>query len=119
MTATNPVVSAYLDTWNETDPAARRALLDAHWTPAAAYTDPLADVAGADQLDATIDAVQQQFPGFVFTPLGEPDAHHDQVRFRWGLGPAGAEPVVEGSDVVLTESGRIARVLGFLDKLPS
>ena len=67
-----------------------------------------------------IAAVHEQFPGFVFTALGEPDAHHQQVRFRWGLGPAGAEPVVEGFDVVVLDGdGRIADVRGFLDKVPA
>ena len=79
----------YLACWNETDPAARRALLEAHWAADATYTDPLADVAGHDALDATIAAVQAQFPGWVFAPGGPVDAHHQQARFTWTLGPAG------------------------------
>ncbi|MEU0472430.1 hypothetical protein ACFW5S_30570 [Streptomyces olivaceus] len=55
----------------------------------------------------------------MFTQVGEIDAHHRQVRLRWGLGPEGAEPVVVGFDVlVLDESGRIRDVRGFLDKVP-
>ncbi|MCW2756727.1 MAG: hypothetical protein JWO46_473 [Nocardioidaceae bacterium] len=109
----------YLATWNETDPEARRALLAEHWSEAPSYTDPMAAVAGRDQVDATVAAVHQQFPGFVFSALGEPDAHHDQLRFTWGLGPAGEEPVVVGFDVVVTdEAGRIDTVLGFLDRVP-
>ena len=42
------------------------------------------------------------------------------VRFGWGLGPYGAEPVVLGFDVVTTDAdGRIATVVGFLDKVPA
>ncbi|MGH8862139.1 MAG: nuclear transport factor 2 family protein, partial [Jatrophihabitantaceae bacterium] len=42
------------------------------------------------------------------------------ARFAWGLGPAGAEPIVEGFDVVVLDGDdRIATVLGFLDKVPS
>ena len=75
---------------------------------------------GRAQITATIGAVQEQFPGFVFTPVGPSDAHHDLTRFRWGLGPAGAEPVVVGLDVVrIDEAGRIASVAGFLDVVPS
>ncbi len=110
----------YLATWNETDAAARRARLERDWSEGVTYVDPMAEVTGRDQLDATIAAVQQQFPGFVFSALGEADAHHSQARFRWGLGPAGSEPVVEGSDVVLTDAdGRITGVYGFLDKVPT
>lgn len=113
------IATTYLATWNETDPAARRALLERRWSEGVTYVDPLAEVAGHADLDATIAAVHQQFPGFVFTALGDVDAHHAQARFRWGLGPAGAEPVVEGSDVVVTDAdGRIAEVYGFLDKVP-
>lgn len=113
------VSTHYLATWNATDPAERQRLLAEHWRADATYVDPMAEVAGRDQLDAAIAAVHTQFPGFVFTPLGAADAHHGRTRFRWGLGPVGAEPVVEGSDVVVTDTdGRIAAVHGFLDKVP-
>ena len=114
------VADAYLDCWNETDAATRRALLEQWFTADVSYVDPLAEVTGLEQFDAAIAAVRQQFPGFVFTALGDVDGHHRLARFRWGLGPAGAEPVVEGSDVVVTDAdGRIRSVLGFLDRVPS
>ncbi len=110
----------YLACWNETDPAARRALIEQLWAEDATYTDPLADVCGLDQIAATIAAVQQQFPGFVFTTGSAVDAHHNQARFTWGLGPRDADPVIEGFDVlVLDDTGRIESVHGFLDKLPA
>jgi ketosteroid isomerase-like protein len=113
------LIDRYLACWNETDVDARRALLDERWTAEATYVDPMAEVQGRDQLDATIAAVHAQFPGFVFTPSGPVDAHHNVARFTWGLGPDGAEPVVVGFDVVVTdEDGRIASVNGFLDRVP-
>ncbi|WP_406149705.1 nuclear transport factor 2 family protein [Streptomyces sp. NBC_01012] len=113
------VVQQYLATWNATGDE-RAALLSKHWSPAATYTDPMAEVSGHAGITAVIDAVRAQFPGFVFNPVGETDAHHRQVRFRWGLGPEGAEPLVIGFDVlVLDESGRIQDVHGFLDKVPA
>lgn len=119
-TTSTDLREAYLACWNATDAATRRDLLERHWSADATYVDPLAEAAGHDQLDAAIAAVQAGFPGWVFTALGAPDAHHRQVRFRWGLGPVGAEPVVEGSDVVLTDDhGRITTVLGFLDRVPA
>jgi hypothetical protein len=63
--------------------------------------------------------VQQQFPDFVFTLGGAVDAHHEQARFSWHLGPAGAaEPVVVGFDVAVLDGDRIGSVYGFLDKVP-
>jgi len=109
----------YLACWNATDAGERWHLLQQHWADDCRYVDPLADVQGRAAVDATIAAVQEQFPGFVFTPAGPVDAHHDVARFQWGLGPAGADPVVIGFDVVTTDAdGRIRTVTGFLDRIP-
>ena len=97
----------YLATWNETDPERRRELLETHWADGATYTDPLAAARGRVEIDATIAAVQAQFPDFVLTPVGPLDQHHRQARFGWGLGPAGAEPVVVGFDVVVLTAGPV------------
>jgi hypothetical protein len=112
-------VTAYIDAWNATDPGERAALLDRLATDDVRYVDPLADVTGRDGLGGVIGAAQQQFPGMRFTLVSGPDAHHDVVRFSWGLGPEGAEPVVVGTDsVLLAEDGRFALVTGYLDKVP-
>ncbi|AEW94826.1 MULTISPECIES: nuclear transport factor 2 family protein [Streptomycetaceae] len=114
------LVERYLATWNERDATARRAAVDALWAEHGRYTDPLADAEGRDAIDATIAAVQAQFPDFVFRPGGPVDAHHNLARFTWELGPADGEPLVVGFDVaVLDDSGRIESVHGFLDKVPS
>ncbi|GAA0560039.1 nuclear transport factor 2 family protein [Paractinoplanes ferrugineus] len=113
------VVDRYLAAWNETDPARRRAAIDALFTADVRYVDPIASVEGRDALDALIGGVQQQFPGLAFTSGGPVDAHHEQGRFTWHLGAAGAEPLVVGFDVAeLGDDGRIRRVFGFLDKAP-
>jgi hypothetical protein len=114
------VVERYIDSWNQTDPQRRRQLVDELWAEDARYVDPMAEANGRNEVDAMIGAVQGQFPGFVFTLLGPVDAHHRQARFTWGLGPAGAEPVVVGFDVaVADEDGRLSSILGFLDKVPA
>jgi hypothetical protein len=114
------IAERYLAAWNEKDAAKRRSLVDELWAPDGSYTDPLADAHGRAEIDGLIGAVQAQFPDFVFTLGGAVDAHHDQARFSWHLGPAGApEPVVIGFDVaVLDGNGRLRSVYGFLDKVP-
>jgi hypothetical protein len=117
------VIERYIASWNQTDPQLRRKLIDEVWAPDASYIDPLAEAHGRDAIDATIAAVQAQFPGFTFTLLDAVDAHHNQARFSWGLGPAdapsGTEPLVVGFDVAVADSdGRLTSVLGFLDKVP-
>jgi hypothetical protein len=115
MTVTD-LVARYLETWNETDPAARRKAIDELWAPDGAYTDPIAAAHGRDQIDATIAAVQGQFPGLAFTLAGPVDAHHGTARFTWSLG----DELVIGFDVLaLDANGQISKVYGFLDKVPS
>jgi hypothetical protein len=113
------IVDTYLATWNA-EGAERAQLLADHWSADVSYVDPLAEVSGHAELSALIDGVQAQFPGFVFSQVSDVDAHHQQMRFSWGLGPAGEEPVVIGFDVVVLDSaGRISDVRGFLDKVPA
>ena len=113
------IAERYIAAWNEADPARRRAILAESWSPQATYIDPLASVEGHDGVDALIAGVQQRFPGFGFKLLGEPNGYGDQVRFSWTLGPAAGEPPIQGSDVVTLKGGRIASVIGFLDKVPA
>jgi limonene-1,2-epoxide hydrolase len=113
------LIEKYIAAWNETDAAARRQLLEDVYTPDAAYTDPLAAVTGRDQIDALIAGAQNQFAGLEFRLAGPVDAHHDVARFTWHLGPRDAEPIVVGFDVAVIADGRIAKVHGFLDKVPA
>jgi hypothetical protein len=110
----------YIATWNETDPSARRALIDEVWAVGGRYIDPMAEVSGRDQIDAVIATVQGQFAGMTFRLAGAVDGHHDQARFTWELGPDGTDALVVGFDVAQRDAdGRLSLVLGFLDKVPS
>jgi hypothetical protein len=114
------VAARYIDTWNETDPAARRVAINRLWADDARYVDPLAAAHGRDEIDTTIAAVQTQFPAFKFRLAGPVDGHHGQCRFGWELGPTGGDAAVAGFDVaVLTDDGRLQTVLGFLDRVPA
>ncbi|MBF6547751.1 nuclear transport factor 2 family protein [Nocardia brasiliensis] len=113
------IVAQYLEAWNTTDAAGRKAAVARVFTETAGYTDPLMAVTGHDAIDAGIAAAQAQFPGWTFRLAGPVDAHHDQVRFTWELGPADAPAVVVGFDVAVLEQGKIANVYGFLDRVPA
>jgi hypothetical protein len=121
MTDFQTLAQRYIATWNETDAAARAEAVAALYAEDARYTDPLVDAEGREAITATIGAVQQQFPGFVFRLAGPVDAHHDQARFSWELGPAGdPDAPIAGFDVaVRDEAGRLTTVFGFLDRVPS
>jgi len=119
MTMFDELAQRYIAAWNETDPAARRAAVDELYSEAARYVDPMALAEGRGAIAATIAAVRGQFPGFVFRLAGPVDAHHDQARFSWELGPAGQQAPIVGFDVAVTDgAGRLQTVLGFLDKVP-
>ena len=117
---TDPVTIArrYIDLWNERTATRRRELLSQNWTNDASYVDPLMTGNGRDGIDALISGVQQRFPDFRFSLIGEPDGYGDHVRFSWGLGPDGVDSPIKGTDFAVLKDGRIMRVTGFLDQVP-
>lgn len=119
MDTIHDLVRDYMAIWNESDPVRRRATVDAVFTEDCGYTDPNVVLAGRDAIDQFIGVVRKRLTGVVFTVAGEVDHHHDQARFAWHAGPAGAEePLVAGFDVAVLDGGRISRLYGFLDKVP-
>jgi hypothetical protein len=120
-TAVETTVDAYLQTWNETDPAARAALIEQALGADLWYRDPMLEADGREAYDAMIAAVQAQMPGLVMTRTSPIDAHRDLVRFNWALGAPGEAPVFAGLDVAKTDAdGRLHRIIGFAgDTIPA
>ena len=115
----NHIAANYIALWNEADADKRRELFDETWTSNAFYRDPLMAGSGATEISGLVAAVHDRFPGFVFMLSGDADGFGDQLRFSWGLGPKGAEPIIKGTDFVTCEGDRIASVTGFLDLVPA
>jgi hypothetical protein len=113
------VAEQYIALWNETDEARRMKLLETHWADDARYVDPIMQGNGRAQISALVGGVHQRYPGFRFALKGRADGHGDQLRFSWTLGPRGAEDLIEGTDFVRLEAGRLQSVTGFLDKVPA
>ena len=112
------IAEQYIAVWNETDAGRRLAMLESHWRADATYVDPVMQGAGHAQISALIGGVHQRYPGFRFKLKGQADAHGENLRFSWMLGPSGAEDLVEGTDFVRIEGGKLQSVTGFLDKVP-
>jgi len=79
---------------------------------------------GPVEIDAMLGAVQAKFPGFVLKRTSKIDSHvaagERYVRFAWSLGPEAGPSVVEGVDFcALDGEGRLASVVGFIDKMPA
>ena len=113
------IAARYIALWNEREASVRARLLEEDWARGATYCDPMAQVAGHSDISALIGAVQARFPEFRFELTSVPNGYGEHLRFSWGLGPIGVDPVIEGSDVVTLEGNRIGRVVGFLDKVPA
>ena len=115
---TATVAERYLAAWNATDPAERRAALEATWTPECRFTDPMADTTGYDELAAFMGGVDAQFAGHRFVLSSDVDTHHDLVRLTWDLvGPDGTVAAVGHDTLTLAADGRIAVVTGFFGPL--
>jgi hypothetical protein len=109
----------YIASWNETNPAARRQMVDGLWIEDARYTDPMMKAEGQVGISALIGGVHTQFPGYRFALSGQPDSHGPYVRFSWSLAPADGPVVARGTDFgAVAPDGRLAEVTGFLDQVP-
>ena len=114
LTTLERTVDAYLQTWNETDPATRSALIGQALAADLWYRDPMLEADGLEAYDAMIAAVQAQMPGLVMSRTSPIDAHRDVLRFNWALGAPGEAPVFAGLDVAKTDAdGRLHRIIGF------
>jgi hypothetical protein len=119
MSTIDSVIESYVASWNETDPARRKSALAASCAAAASYRDPVMVSDGQAGLDAMLAGVQAKFPGFVLKRISKVDSHNGAVRFAWSLGPAAGPSVVEGVDfATLAPDGKLAAIVGFIDKMP-
>ena len=111
------IANIYLAAWNEADEFRRRELLDQGWAADARYVDPLMHGDGHEGVARMIGIARTQFPGHEFALSGTPDGHGVYVRFSWTLASTNGAAVAGGTDLVrLNDQGRIAEVVGFLDR---
>jgi hypothetical protein len=114
----NELIDRYIAIWNETDEERRRSLIARTWAEDASYLDPVLQADGPASIDAMVRAVHERFPGHRFRRTGDPDAHHDRVRFSWELAPDRGAAGVSGTDfAVLTTDRRFQAVTGFFDQV--
>jgi hypothetical protein len=118
VTDVTTTVDAYIDMWNEEDPATRDALIRRAWAEGATYVDPLLEASGHAGLDEMVAGVHEQFPGHRFRRTSAVDAHHGLVRFGWELSAPDGAVTVAGIDVgIIGDDGRLTRLAGFFGEL--
>jgi len=113
------LASGYIAAWNETDAGKRHAMIETVFAPNAEYRDPIMQGDGHAGIGALIAGVHERFPGFRFALRGDASGFADRLRFSWTLGPDGIEAPMEGTDFVEIADGRMSRITGFLDKVPT
>ena len=107
-----------IEVFGEPDAMKRKGVIAELWNEDGVFVDPFGRVVGRDAINESVSHLHQKFPGFVFTPIGSPEAFHDIGRLSWGHGPAGQEPKVKGVDIVSVRDGRIVSLYTFIDAMP-
>jgi catechol 2,3-dioxygenase-like lactoylglutathione lyase family enzyme len=102
------------DVWNEPDPRARLAKLQALYHANIAFFDHEGAVNGVDALNARITKLQHTHPGFRFT-TARIDNSNNVVRYEWRYGPAAKPGMITGMDLIVLENGRIRSLNTFVD----
>ena len=118
-TTTTATIDTYLAAYNETDAAARDALLAVAFVADGRLVDPPLAGEGREGISEMMGMVHQQFPGHTFRRSTGVDEHHDHVRYGWELLDGDGNVALAGMDVGLLDgSGRLVHVAGFFGPLP-
>jgi hypothetical protein len=99
--------ASLLDVFGERDPNLRRQAIARTYAEDIGFYDPEGPVYGYDALDAKVQTLLDDAPGFVFTADGPVRESVGLGYLAWTFGPAGGEPVVRGFDIALVEDERI------------
>lgn len=103
-----------LEVFGERDPQLRAAAIGRTYAEDIVFSDPGAVVVGRDAVDAKVQKLHDETPGFVFTEAGPVYVNNDLGTLAWSYGPEGQPPVVTGFDICLIRDGVIARLYTIL-----
>lgn len=99
--------SNLLSVFNEPDPTKRKQAIEKTYAPNVVWHEPGATYVGHEGIFTRAGELLAQNPGWVYAPVGEPSSVAHAGVLRFGFGPAGQEPVVTGTDVVIVENGLV------------
>jgi hypothetical protein len=108
-----------LDVFGEVDPARRAVAIAELYTADCTFFEVEEQISGREALNAKVESIRKDAPGFVFRAAGPAQVNHDLGRLRWRFGPAGVPPVVTGMDIAVFVNGRIRALYAFLDESSS
>ncbi|HEY1575851.1 MAG TPA: nuclear transport factor 2 family protein [Terracidiphilus sp.] len=105
-----------LEVFGERDSERRRSVIGELYTEDCTFFEADDKIVGHDALNAKVEQLLKDAPGFVFRLAGPAEVNHDLGRARWQFGPSGAPPVVTGMDIAVFKQARICSLYAFLDK---
>ena len=109
-----------LEVFGQRDSARRAAAIAELYTADCTFFEAEEEeVTGREALNAKVGSILKDAPGFVFRAAAPAQVNHDLGRLRWQFGPAGAPPVVTGTDIAVFAHGRIRALYAFLDESAS
>ena len=85
------------------------------WAEDGVFIDPESRYEGHSGVALAADGLAKRFPNFIFTERGDILAYHGVGKLDWGFGPAGAEFVITGSDVLAMKGDKIGSIYTFVD----
>jgi SnoaL-like domain len=110
-------LAAYLEMWNERDPAQIRAHLDRCVAENCLWVDPLHNHTGRDRLEANVREFRASYPGAELRLASTIDGHNNRYRYEWVI-TVGDDLLIRGFDVTtIDDAGMIERVDGFFGVL--
>lgn len=92
MTDIEEFTERYISVWHEPDANARRTAIAGLWRQDARQCTGAGDYSGLAAIEERVAKAHEKFvaqQGFLFRAIGTADAHHDGVRLRWEMIPAG------------------------------
>jgi len=107
-----------LEVFGERDSGRRKSVINELYTENCTFFEADDQIVGRDALNAKVEQILKEAPGFAFRLAGPAEVNHDVGRVRWHFGPNGAVPVVAGMDVAVFKEERICSLYAFLDKAP-
>lgn len=105
-----------LEVFGQRDSARRAAVIAELYAADCTFFEAEEQVTGQAALNAKVGSILNDAPGFVFRAVGPAQVNHDLGRLRWEFGPAGAQPVVTGTDIAVFKQERIRALYTFLDE---
>jgi hypothetical protein len=101
--------------FSEPDAEKRRKDIARLWAEDGVFIDPDSRYEGHSGIALAAEGVVKKFTNFIFTERGAIVAYNGVGKLDWGFGPAGAEAIVTGSDVLVMKGDKIGALYAFVD----